>query len=160
VTAPRDYDAIADMQRDNETLRARVRELERDLEKRGSRCERCKGTARLLYGNTSTWRHSMGGASITEGICEACWGTGRSDITGPDLRAIDAHEAQLEREVSERWLAWRLGASFSSVRPHLATIAARIKHKRADDFWLQRCTETVRSVLEHLSKEPEKGSGT
>jgi hypothetical protein len=123
----------------------------------GTMCPKCGGQGSRMYGNTSVWRHSIGGASLTEGVCDTCWGTGRSDIIGPDLRAIEAHDAQLEREVSERWLARRLGATFRDMRPHLATIAARIKHKRVDDFWLQRCTETVKRVLEELSKEPANG---
>ena len=119
-------------------------------------CKTCAGAGKRYYSNTSVWRGGMGGASITEGICDACWGTGRTDVTGPDQREILARESALERETSERWLAHRIGASFGSVRPHLATIASRLKHKRTDDFWLQRCTETVRRVLEELSKEPEQ----
>lgn len=49
-------------------------------------CPECGGTGYKGYANTSTWRHSIGGNAITEDVCDVCWGTGRNDIKGIDLR--------------------------------------------------------------------------
>jgi hypothetical protein len=61
----------------------------------GVGCPRCGGVGRKSYGSTATWRGGIGGQAITEGVCDGCWGTGRTDCTGVDLRRL----ASLQREV-------------------------------------------------------------
>lgn len=51
-------------------------------------CKKCGGFASVIYGDTTTWRGGYGGQTITEGVCDKCWGTGRSDKTGPNLRKL------------------------------------------------------------------------
>lgn len=53
-----------------------------------SPCTICQGTGVRLYGSTSTWRGGMGGASMTYGVCDACWGTGDKRRKGEDLREL------------------------------------------------------------------------
>lgn len=55
----------------------------------GIACERCGGTQYIAYADTSTWRGGAGGQAITVGICDECWGTGRKDRKGPNLRDIE-----------------------------------------------------------------------
>lgn len=54
----------------------------------GVACKRCGGAGTYLYGSGSTWRGGQGVASITEDVCDVCWGTGRADKTGLDLREL------------------------------------------------------------------------
>jgi hypothetical protein len=51
-------------------------------------CSKCGGTGYRAYGSTSTWRGGIGGQAITSGICDSCWGSGRSDKTFGNLRLI------------------------------------------------------------------------
>ncbi len=61
----------------------------------GVGCPRCDGVGRKTYGSTATWRGGIGGQAITEGVCDKCWGTGRTDGTGVDLHRL----VSLQREV-------------------------------------------------------------
>jgi len=54
----------------------------------GVECIRCGGYGYYAYGSTSTWQGGIGGQMITNGVCDKCWGTGRSDKTGANLRKI------------------------------------------------------------------------
>jgi len=51
-------------------------------------CPSCKGAGRRNFSSTLTWRGGGGGRAMTPDICDWCWGTGRNDKTGVDLRAI------------------------------------------------------------------------
>lgn len=42
------------------------------------RCLACDGMGIRSYENTSTWRHGAGGQSITNDVCDACWGSGNT----------------------------------------------------------------------------------
>lgn len=39
-------------------------------------CRVCYGFGVILYGSTSTWRGGIGGAAMTYGVCDKCWGSG------------------------------------------------------------------------------------
>jgi hypothetical protein len=54
---------------------------------KGVACSACDGRGEVTYGETSS----------TIGICERCWGTGRADKTGPDLRRIEELELEIDR---------------------------------------------------------------
>lgn len=55
---------------------------------RGVACPSCSGVGRKGYASTSTWRGGIGGMAITDDVCDKCWGTGRTDRTGANLRKI------------------------------------------------------------------------
>lgn len=54
----------------------------------GVACPKCGGMGERMYGSTSTWHGGIGGMSMTNGTCDVCWGTGRTDKKGPNLRDI------------------------------------------------------------------------
>lgn len=54
----------------------------------GIACVRCGGYGHRSYSSTATWAGGCGGQAITEGVCDRCWGTGRSDRRGVNLRAL------------------------------------------------------------------------
>jgi hypothetical protein len=58
-------------------------------------CRECQGSGRKVYGSTAQWRGGIGGAAMTPGVCDACWGSGSASRPGVDLR-------QHERLVQER----------------------------------------------------------
>lgn len=49
-------------------------------------CTRCNGYGVRLYGNTSTWRHTIGGAAMTTDVCDLCWGSGDDRCPNEALR--------------------------------------------------------------------------
>jgi hypothetical protein len=49
-------------------------------------CAGCNGFGQKTYPSTSLWSGGVGGQALTEGVCDKCWGTGRIDKTGPNLR--------------------------------------------------------------------------
>ena len=55
------------------------------LEWRGidSPCPTCLGTGYIVYGSTSTYWGGIGGAAMTKGVCNKCWGSGDSEVTWP-----------------------------------------------------------------------------
>jgi DnaJ-class molecular chaperone len=54
-------------------------------ERRGGACEMCSGSGIQTYGNTSTWRHGIGGQAMTPDVCDRCWGSG-SVVPWPSWR--------------------------------------------------------------------------
>ena len=62
-------------------------------------CKRCQGLGVRAYGDTSTWRHGIGGQAITGGVCDECWGTGDINRKGYDLRGAEAENTRLREEL-------------------------------------------------------------
>lgn len=54
----------------------------------GIACNTCQGYGTRIYPDTSTWGNGCGGQAMTEGVCDTCWGTGRTDKSGVDLRKL------------------------------------------------------------------------
>jgi len=48
----------------------------------GVACPRCNGFGVKTYGSTAVWTGGVGAQSLTEAVCDKCWGTGRKDKTG------------------------------------------------------------------------------
>lgn len=63
----------------------------------GQHCQRCHGFGVVSYGTTGTWRSGIGGATPTQDVCDACWGSGRRDRPWPSHR-----EAAAERRTGDR----------------------------------------------------------
>lgn len=51
-------------------------------------CTTCNGYGVRAYGSTSTWMGGIGGAAITNGTCDRCWGSGDESHKGPNLRKL------------------------------------------------------------------------
>jgi hypothetical protein len=66
----------------------------------GIGCRACGGAGERTYSDTSTWRGGVGGQQMTVGICDRCWGTGRTDRTGPNLRKISHMRYALAKALS------------------------------------------------------------
>ena len=64
-------------------------------------CLKCRGRGRRLYGSTATWRGGIGGQMITLDVCDACWGTGRNDKQGANLKLMSNEVVRL-RELCRR----------------------------------------------------------
>ena len=84
----------------------------------GVACGHCTN-GRRAYASTATWLGGIGGQAITVDVCDRCWGTGRSDVTGADLRRGFAALKQAERErdeAREKARRWREVASWLARR--------------------------------------------
>lgn len=64
----------------------------------GCVCGRCGGQGSYVYGSTSVYWGGIGGAAMTEGACNKCWGSGRSDVIWPDHRIA----ARVKSEIARR----------------------------------------------------------
>lgn len=55
----------------------------------GVACKKCGGRGHIGYSTTATWRRGVaGGMTITEDVCDSCWGSGVTTKTGPNLREL------------------------------------------------------------------------
>jgi hypothetical protein len=68
---------------------------------KGVACPQCYGEGRRSYPSTATWRGGCGGQAFTTDVCDTCWGTGRTDRRGADLRAIHSQLSNLEQKNRE-----------------------------------------------------------
>ena len=75
--------------------RYRYGENDRRLEWRGiyeenghEACKSCSGSGGKLYGSTATWKRGIGGQAMTHGVCDICWGSGRSDRPWLNLKEL------------------------------------------------------------------------
>jgi hypothetical protein len=71
-------------------------------------CTVCGGTGKKAYGSTATWHGGIGGATMTSGVCDHCWGSGDEHNHGADLRkmigVLRAKDARIaELEAAQQW---------------------------------------------------------
>lgn len=108
-------------------------------------CPACGGEGERSYPDTSTWRGGVGGQAFTVGVCDRCWGTGRTDRRGADLRHL-----QLEMEAARRatfvdHLRRRIHIEGLA---HLPVIAAKLERCRwPGDTHLQQTVRLLCRVL-------------
>lgn len=60
-------------------------------------CEACRGLGVRGYGSTSTWMGGPGGQILTQDTCDKCWGSGRADRPGLNLKHATKAIQALER---------------------------------------------------------------
>lgn len=61
-------------------------------------CPKCDGSGSYCYPNTATWDDRPGlisGQGFTWGVCDACWGSGKTSRPGTDLRKIAEQRRRL-----------------------------------------------------------------
>jgi len=51
-------------------------------------CEVCGGSGIRCYGSTATWRGSIGGMTLTNDVCNKCWGSGNADRPWPSHKRL------------------------------------------------------------------------
>lgn len=94
-------------------------------------CKGCQGMGIKAYGNTSTWRHTIGGSAITHDVCEHCWGSGSASRPWPSWREREQREAETAARIAamEEDREAAQGAHMAVVtayQPHVAQLQARI----------------------------------
>lgn len=122
-------------------------------------CLKCDGAGIRLYSSTATWRGGIGGAMMTNDVCDSCWGTGDRYRTGTDLRRMRAEE---ERRVAERavdLLAQRAGATLSTARADVIVIVTALRAlggKRGTPFQVEALCESLANTLELAATGKER----
>jgi RecJ-like exonuclease len=51
-------------------------------------CPACGGSGVKSYTNTTTWHGGIGGQQCTSDVCDDCWGSGKQNKPGVDLRKL------------------------------------------------------------------------
>jgi hypothetical protein len=99
-------------------------------------CASCRGVGQRLYGSTATWRGGIGGAAMTEDVCDVCWGTGDSSHPGYDIRKHEAGVSRLVEQRAARLLERSMGAGIGILKgaqeecaAALDTLARKRKHQ-------------------------------
>ena len=138
-------------------------------------CVACRGSGVRVYGSTATWRGGIGGAAMTQDVCDRCWGSGDANRSWTDLRKLTARRREWEAEQCATWLAHRIGANLTSARKHLSlladVIAAEAKKRKpknvpdADRFWYAREAEALAAAIREVSgpqsaNNPESPDGS
>lgn len=114
----------------DELLRARFL-MWRGIQHPEDVCRTCDGAGVRMYSNTSTWRRGVGGAMMTSGVCDQCWGSGDRFRPGADLRKLAEEEGDRVAARAVDILASSCGASLSSARGDIHEIV-RILRAEAD----------------------------
>jgi DnaJ-class molecular chaperone len=83
-------------------LKSEVDELLSRFE--GEVCPECGGNGRKVYASTSTFMGGIGGAAMTDDWCDKCWGTGRSDRAGPNLKEMALKTADARRSTRKQFV--------------------------------------------------------
>lgn len=123
----------------------------------GVECKSCGGSGTRCYGSTSTWRGGISGQALTWGTCDKCWGSGRSDAPGVDLRALtqrlQAAETARAVTASGLWLARRMGVTLGPLREHLPEVVAKIRGMRMSGFWAAQAARRLADALDTIHQE-------
>lgn len=54
----------------------------------GDECQECGGTGWITYGSRATYWGGIGGAAMTPGVCNKCWGSGSRSIIWPSHKLL------------------------------------------------------------------------
>lgn len=119
----------------------------------GVACVKCSGEGVFDYRHSSGWRGGVGVSSPTYDVCDTCWGTGRSDLVGEDLRAQRERVQQLDAETSLRWFAERVGGGWVTAK-YLKAIAEKIGRMRWSGTYDERwaANRTMDAVVDALNE--------
>lgn len=52
-------------------------------------CKDCFGMGRKIYASTALWRGGIGGAAMTPGVCDKCWGSGDANRPWTDIKKLE-----------------------------------------------------------------------
>jgi hypothetical protein len=96
----------------------------------------------------------IGGAALTSGVCDKCWGTGRTDQKGADLMAIRNAGFSEAKTASSEWFSRRIGIGINSQKEHFRAIAKKLRAVR-DNFWTHRAADTLADALEEMAVPKE-----
>lgn len=128
-------------------------------------CPRCQGMGRRSYGSTATWRGGIGGQSITDDVCDVCWGTGDKFRRGVDLRRMMREEESRVAERAGTLLAEQCGTYLSNMRPALREVAAELARlgrgrKERPQFFYNACAILSRRLVEACDASEAKETTT
>lgn len=117
-------------------------------------CQGCQGAGERVYGSTATWRGGIGGAAMTLGVCDTCWGSGDSAHPWENLRKLQEDKWKQVYRLAGAYLEHGLGAGiglFIPVQRELADHVEAIAKKRKTSYDLRRLCELVAKTLRNLA---------
>ncbi len=121
-------------------------------------CTTCNGVGSRVYPSTATWHGGVGGAAMTPGICDKCWGSGRTDKKGVNLRKMQSEMNVRRGEISLRWFEKAIGASFSKFQDAFPLIAQKLEKARWKDYWAADAAKVLATELKRMHADYEEKS--
>lgn len=124
-------------------------------------CARCHGLGCYLYGSTSTWRGGIGGAAMTRGVCDACWGSGDAARHGEDLRAWRAKQSAQVAARAATLFADRCGTSLRLLHPAIRTLCDELDklargRKERPYYFAPTCNVLAKVLRESMAAREEE----
>ena len=120
-------------------------------------CPVCDVCGVRVYGSTATWGGGIGGAAMTAGVCDRCWGSGDSANPWTNLRQLRDEESARVAERAVALLAEAALVRFSSCRPavdallgHLDALASPRRRKRDPEFFQNICMALASTIRRGL----------
>lgn len=123
-------------------------------------CSTCGGSGVRAYGSTATWHGGIGGASITNDVCDRCWGSGDTNRPGVNLRQMMAARAAWEDQQVIEFLSRKLGMGLGDMRQRVIDLAALCDKEAGrrkipdgkDMFWWRQSWGALGSILKGLAR--------
>lgn len=114
-------------------------------------CPSCAGRGRHAYSSTATWRGGMGGASMTDDVCDKCWGSGDLHRKGDDLRAMRNSENERIAEAAVTLLAGTAGCSLLVMHPAIEELCGELdkltRGRKERPPWFENCCIALAKTL-------------
>lgn len=127
-------------------------------------CSRCRGLGCVWYASTATWRGGLGGASMTQGVCDHCWGSGDEHRHWTDLRKLRAEEDHRVAKRAAELLENRLGVGLRILEPALRELCAELdkfeRQRRPRPYGFDTVSNCLAKVIREMldaksPKDPE-----
>jgi hypothetical protein len=121
------------------------------LRERGilSPCPKCGGLGQRLYSSTAQWRGGIGGAAMTNGQCDSCWGSGDAVAPWPSVRELERELKAKNTLDAQTAIAQHMGIGLGMLRCHLDALVSVLEKEsrrrkppvgieQKDEFWWHR----------------------
>jgi hypothetical protein len=118
-------------------------------------CHKCGGSGVVLYGSTATWSGGIGGAAMTNDVCDHCWGSGDEHRHWTDLRQLEENQrAAITKEAGLylcRWLGLNKGETDESLQELAVELEKMSRGRKQRSRWYYHTCDRLSQILKRLA---------